>query len=83
MTDNPNIADLSDSNRPTKLGESFSELYDNEWTNALEELQKMGKMTDSDVVKRLLDILKVKQRLTFLMPSHNDNTTEVECKCEA
>ena len=29
---NPNIADLSDKNRPTNLAENFSELYDNEWT---------------------------------------------------
>ncbi|XP_060606042.1 uncharacterized protein LOC132758385 [Ruditapes philippinarum] len=35
LTDgNPNIADLSDVNRPTKLAEQYSELYDNEWTDA-------------------------------------------------
>ncbi|XP_060566872.1 uncharacterized protein LOC132725706 [Ruditapes philippinarum] len=35
LTDgNPNIADLSDKNRPTKLAEQYSELYDNEWTDA-------------------------------------------------
>ena len=39
LTDNnPNIADLSDENRPTKLSEQFSELYDNEWTDAIETL---------------------------------------------
>lgn len=31
---NPNIADLNDKYRPTKLAEMFSELYDNEWTDA-------------------------------------------------
>ncbi|XP_053390706.1 rho-associated protein kinase 2-like [Mercenaria mercenaria] len=36
---NPNIADLSDEKRPTKLAEEFSELYDNEWTDAFEDLQ--------------------------------------------
>ncbi|KAL3878451.1 hypothetical protein ACJMK2_030801 [Sinanodonta woodiana] len=38
---NPNIADLSDPNRPTKLSEQFSELYDNEWTDAFDELEKL------------------------------------------
>ncbi|XP_060073304.1 myosin heavy chain, cardiac muscle isoform-like [Ylistrum balloti] len=39
LTDNnPAIADLSDPNRPLSLGEKFSELYDNEWTDAMEEL---------------------------------------------
>ncbi|KAK3602811.1 hypothetical protein CHS0354_026362 [Potamilus streckersoni] len=33
---NPNITDLSDKNRPSKLGERYSELYDNEWTDAFE-----------------------------------------------
>ncbi|XP_060574348.1 uncharacterized protein LOC132732027 [Ruditapes philippinarum] len=33
------IADLSDRNRPTKLGELHSEIYDNEWTDAFEALQ--------------------------------------------
>ena len=60
MTDNPNIADLSDSNRPTKLAESFSELYDNDWTNAYEELQRRKNMPDIEIVNSLLEILKVK-----------------------
>lgn len=39
LTDNnPNIADLSDKNRPTKLAERYSELYDNQWTDAFEVL---------------------------------------------
>ena len=37
---NPGITDLSDENRPTKLGEKFSELYDNEWTEAYEEQEE-------------------------------------------
>lgn len=36
---NPNCADLSDSNRPTKIGEKFSELYNNEWTQLFESLE--------------------------------------------
>ncbi|WP_263081295.1 hypothetical protein [Endozoicomonas sp. Mp262] len=43
LTDqNPNIADLSDPNRPTKLAEQLSSLYDDEWTDAYEELEKAG-----------------------------------------
>ena len=56
---NPNIADLSDKNRPTNLAENFSELYDNEWTDALEELLDQGKKSEEEGIKVLLDILKV------------------------
>ncbi|KAH3881000.1 uncharacterized protein LOC127878909 [Dreissena polymorpha] len=42
VQDNPNISDLSDKNRPTKLGEMYAELYDNEWTDAIEGLQDAG-----------------------------------------
>ena len=39
LTDNnPNITDLSDKNRPTKLADRYSELYDNEWADAFEDL---------------------------------------------
>ena len=75
MTDNPNIADLSDSNRPTKLAESFSELYDNEWTNAFEELQKMAKIGDTDAVKCLFDLLKVKKTTHMLFDSFTHSRT--------
>ncbi|KAK3602320.1 hypothetical protein CHS0354_007113 [Potamilus streckersoni] len=37
---NPDITDLSDPNRPSKLAEDFGELYCNEWTDALEYLQQ-------------------------------------------
>uniref|UniRef100_K1QC94 Mitochondria-eating protein C-terminal domain-containing protein n=1 Tax=Magallana gigas TaxID=29159 RepID=K1QC94_MAGGI len=36
---NPGISDLSDPNRPLKLNEKISELYDNEWTDAIENLE--------------------------------------------
>ena len=53
---NANVADLSDPNRPTKLAEQFSELYDNEWTDAFEKLEFM---TDSQRISYLLHILQV------------------------
>lgn len=42
VDDNPAIADLSDPNRPQKLGEFYSELYDNEWTDAFDALTNSG-----------------------------------------
>lgn len=39
LTDNnPNVADLSDTNRPTRLAERYTELYDNQWTDAFEAI---------------------------------------------
>ncbi|KAK3582915.1 hypothetical protein CHS0354_009722 [Potamilus streckersoni] len=49
---NPSIADLSDATRPTKLAESFSELYDNQYTDAFQEL--FG--PEEDVIQHLLNI---------------------------
>ncbi|XP_062620776.1 uncharacterized protein LOC134282396 [Saccostrea cucullata] len=51
---NPNITDLSDPNRPLKLAEQFSELYDKEWTNALEELGE-AKMEETSAIGLLLE----------------------------
>jgi hypothetical protein len=39
---NREIAELGDPNRPTQLGAKFAELYDNEWTDAMEELDNSG-----------------------------------------
>ena len=59
MTDNnPNVADLSDENRPTKLAERYSEIYDNQWTNAFEQLTGSGK-TDVEAVQQLYTLLTV------------------------
>ncbi|XP_062578560.1 uncharacterized protein LOC134240489 isoform X2 [Saccostrea cucullata] len=37
-SNNPAITDLSDENRPLKLAEKFSQLYDDDWTDSLEEI---------------------------------------------
>jgi DNA-directed RNA polymerase subunit F len=59
LTDNnPNIADLSDRDRPTKLAEKFAELYDNQWSDAFEELQKSFS-SDEQIIEILLEILMV------------------------
>lgn len=57
LTDgNPNIANLNDVKRPTKLAEELSELYDNEWTGAFESIQK-GE--DKKKIGLLLQILEI------------------------
>ena len=58
MTNNPNIADLSDNNRPTKLAEKYSELYDNEWTNAYELYENNG-LPEVKIIQTLHGILVV------------------------
>ncbi|XP_053389996.1 uncharacterized protein MCAP_0864-like isoform X2 [Mercenaria mercenaria] len=49
MSGNPNITDLSDDNRPSKLSEKFSELYENEWTNAYEEVERECKTEEKSI----------------------------------
>lgn len=57
---NPDIADLSDENRPTKIAEKFSELYDNQWTDAFEAVEKLHPGIDEDQrVKILIQLLMV------------------------
>jgi hypothetical protein len=56
---NPDIADLSDTNRPTKIAEIFSELYDNEWTEAFETLSKTERSSEKAKIETLLNIVQV------------------------
>lgn len=55
---NPNITDLSDGNRPTKLGERFSQVYDDQWSEAFEALKAEGKQ-EKETVAELLNIVQV------------------------
>uniref|UniRef100_K1R9X8 Uncharacterized protein n=1 Tax=Magallana gigas TaxID=29159 RepID=K1R9X8_MAGGI len=48
-SNNPDIADLSDDNRPTKLAEKFGQLYDDAWTDSLEELTEVETKLDEGV----------------------------------
>ncbi|KAK3578302.1 hypothetical protein CHS0354_004207 [Potamilus streckersoni] len=56
---NPNITDLGDHNRPDKLAEQFSELYDNQWTDGFEFLTTNLKMKDKDAILSLLNIVQL------------------------
>lgn len=51
--------DISDTNRPTNLADRFSELYDNEWTKALDDLNTVKKEQEDGNIKLLADILEV------------------------
>ena len=58
---NPNITDLSDSNRPTKIAEKYSDLYDNEWTDALFILTSgNGIYTEESAIQVLVTCIQVK-----------------------
>ncbi|CAC5382391.1 unnamed protein product [Mytilus coruscus] len=54
---NPAITDLNDPNRPMKLGDQFSELYENEWTDAYSALEDSKKLTEIEIIEILIKIL--------------------------
>ena len=56
---NPNIEDLSDINRPTKISEQYSELYDNEWTDAFSYLTEQEGLDEKRAIQILLIVLQV------------------------
>lgn len=57
MHNNPNIADLSDKNRPTKIGERFEQLFDNEWSEAHETLKST--ISEREIYIILIEVVKV------------------------
>ena len=59
------LVGLNDTNRPTNLADRFSELYDNEWTQALEDLNTVRKDDEVGNVNLLADILEVSIRSNF------------------
>lgn len=79
---NPNIADLSDPNRPTKLAEKYSELYDNEWTEAFEAMTKLKKkpVSETDIIGLLL--LIVEEAYKFCLEEANNLRTDIMKKVE-
>ena len=56
--DNPAITDLSDRYRPMKLSEKFNGVYDDDWTDAVEELSSEG-IEEKTVVILLRDMVMV------------------------
>ena len=61
---NPGIADLSDEYRPNKLAEKFSELYDNEWTEFYEDLEKPGS-SEEQIIGQLLKLIQVEKIIRY------------------
>ena len=59
MDNNPDIAELSDQNRAMKIGEKFSSLYDDEWTDGYQMFTEKFKLSEEAAIKLLLDILLV------------------------
>ncbi|CAG2222584.1 unnamed protein product [Mytilus edulis] len=58
---NPMITDISDTNRPTKVAEQFSALYDNEWTDAFDAIARLeGKKAniEKEIIIYLDDVLR-------------------------
>lgn len=68
---NPSITDLGDPNRPMKIGEKYGELYDNEWTDAMENIKNVKEyypdMKDNEIeeiiIRHLQRLLKVIYRM--------------------
>ena len=56
---NETVVDLSDPNRPVRLGERYSELYDNDWTDGFEVLTKGLQQNDTNAIRTLIEILYV------------------------
>jgi len=63
--DNPNVVNLSDKNRPSKLGEMYSELYDDQWTNAYEALTTNGDYSELEALETLKLTLEVGLKLNL------------------
>ncbi|XP_021367077.1 uncharacterized protein LOC110459238 isoform X2 [Mizuhopecten yessoensis] len=55
---NPEVIDLSDPNRPLKLADKFSELYDNQWTSASEHLHTTCQMSEETAIQHLSSLTK-------------------------
>jgi hypothetical protein len=69
LTDNnPQVTDLSDQDRPTKLAERFQELYDNQWTDAFDRIDKLYKGNEENTIEKLLNILLVRFLLVHVSP---------------
>lgn len=76
---NPAIADLSCETRPTKIAEQFKELYDNQWTDAFEELKNQG-YPDETAIQILITTLEESFQFTAEMAEKRLEQLE-DCTC--
>lgn len=63
---NSSIADLGDKYRPTRIAELYLELYDNEWTEAVDTLLNGNRWPEDMIIRHLFIILQV--NLDFFYP---------------
>lgn len=66
MAGNTSIADLGDKYRPTRIAELYSELYDNEWTEAVDDLVSK-EWSEDMIVRHLFIILQVVFKKQFAL----------------
>lgn len=59
LAGNPNMADLSDKNRPTKIGEKFGLLFDEEWSEAFESFNEKLRFPEEECLRVLSKILRL------------------------
>ncbi|CAG2186447.1 unnamed protein product [Mytilus edulis] len=73
---NPNITDLSDINRPSKIAERFSNLYDDLWTDACEELTKFYRQEHHSERICILDLATILKATFEYSSKHVDTQIE-------
>lgn len=59
------MADLSDKNRPTKIGEKFGLLFDEEWSEAFESFNEKLRFPEEECLRVLSKILRVRTSYLF------------------
>ncbi|CAG2254449.1 unnamed protein product [Mytilus edulis] len=67
---NPAITDLGDPNRPMKIGEMYGELYDNEWTDAMDCMDKVKEYYPDMETKEVEEIV-IRHLFRLLMCSYH------------
>ncbi|XP_056012439.1 enolase-phosphatase E1-like isoform X2 [Ostrea edulis] len=81
---NPNIADLSDTHRPTRLGEMYSQLFDDEWSEAFEAFKPKKEEDedddDDDIFPDTLFVLQnmLRESFEFCKNQSQKQMTELE-----
>lgn len=67
---NPAITDLGDPDRQMKIGEKYGELYDNEWTDAMENIKTVKQyyhgLKDSEIEEIIIHHLHRLLKVNFI-----------------
>ena len=61
----PDIMELSDPNRPMKIAEKFTEMYDNDWADSMDALEDL-KIPEKKCVEILLHFVTVGCRYIYI-----------------